>query len=696
MADELSNYHGIVKPEHGKDPWSTDYYDYVDLVDSNLKKSGTLSNRPLSGDVPTGVWYEASDEKIIYRNDPTDGWTETGHGESGSRVGDSFIENLTVGQVVADNGIQANANNARDDGFWVGEKANSLTVESGYITQYSVESNGWAWRSHENSPNGSFQNQMYLQHDGRLKIPNSTASDPEDVVTKSELDDATGSSQTAEVVDRLSITGWKVVDVANNGFPGDQTGGDLAQFIADNTSAGSKNVFKLPAGTYNWNRPLHFTGDAGNAYDEDRPELIALVGEPDATIYVDIGSSEAPSDRRCFTFGTNSSGVNNVILKNIDFDVGNHSSSRDAGICRANIGEYALFENLYITGRRRWKSGTDGSSSDKNGDRHTLKVDCLNKQAQAYIKDCEFPEGDIYESGAETAGHAIPFASEDSHEGTNYWKNCYVEGFIDNGYYLRDGHGSNFIVNSTAKDNGAGNFRLGRNDRAENITSIASGAQSFNCTPIWVEEHRNTDPYDVGTEDDSPIVVDGFEIRAMGEPVNDVIRCSNDPPETVLRNGYVRCSTDDFVIDATHTSGKLTVENVTVDDEATGNTRVAAMRFNADNIDVRNMTYRQNPPSGENGRSIFRIDGTRIHISDSYLFGSYHPMLEVYGGADYTLRDNKCPHDGSVSSPYVIRHNQSPDAAWIVDNDFTDYSSLIGTGSSTDYNFYVNRGNRGP
>lgn len=96
MADQFSEYHDIVKPEEGKDPWVDDYYGYVDTVDVNLKLSGTLADRPIESETPVDAWYEATDENLIYRNDATNGWEVIAHGGENSPVPEGYYQSLQV------------------------------------------------------------------------------------------------------------------------------------------------------------------------------------------------------------------------------------------------------------------------------------------------------------------------------------------------------------------------------------------------------------------------------------------------------------------------------------------------------------------------------------------------------------------------------------------------------------------------
>jgi len=75
MARDTSDteYHALQRPAIGDD-WDAAWDDLVATVDENLRRSGTLANRPSASDAPDDAWYEATDEGVIYRNDPANGW----------------------------------------------------------------------------------------------------------------------------------------------------------------------------------------------------------------------------------------------------------------------------------------------------------------------------------------------------------------------------------------------------------------------------------------------------------------------------------------------------------------------------------------------------------------------------------------------------------------------------------------------
>lgn len=95
-TDIESDYHSITKPAFGKDEWDHDYYEFVDEVDSNLKLSGAVADRPSASNAPGNSWYEATDQDLIYRNDPSNGWVVIGHGSQSNPVPEGHYDSLST------------------------------------------------------------------------------------------------------------------------------------------------------------------------------------------------------------------------------------------------------------------------------------------------------------------------------------------------------------------------------------------------------------------------------------------------------------------------------------------------------------------------------------------------------------------------------------------------------------------------
>lgn len=633
---------------------------------SSISKYGILIEQQDLSTVSSG----SEDDGRLYNHDGTSSITLT----SGSTTSDAgyYIWNNSAG--------------AWDPTFVdSGDTTDADTLDGLDSTQFiRSDQDGTVEASHVVPP--------YLRSDqngeitGDFNVTGQASEKSDRIATRQWVNNNTGGSSSSEV-GNLSIANWEVIDVGNHGFPGDRTGGDLAQFIADQITAGGKYVFVLPNGTYNWERPLSMDGGTGT-HDEPMPESFAIIGKPDATLY---GNMPTGSERLFFRFGTSSNGFHEACIENIHFDVGYQSDTRDAGIMRAYIGDEAHFEDLTLSARKRLQS--DGT---KNGDRFCIKCDCVNDDATAVLKNIRLKNGDVFQGADLSVGHAIPLASEPPHVGTNHWIDCYVEDFIDNGYYVRDGQGSNYLTGCVAKNNAAGQFRLGRNDYAENIKAVTTSDCEYNSTPIWIQEYRDVDDqstYTPGDENDSPCVVSGFEILAEGGPVNDVIRVNENPPEVLLESGYIRNRVDEYIFDATSNSGKVTIRDVTVDDHASGDTRLAAIHASMDNVSIENLTYRANPASTENGRSLFWVDGVdRFSVKDSDLQCSYYPLFEVESSSELTMKDCRC--ENTSSSAYVMRLQSTPvERVTLRYNDFLDYSDLYA--STTDMNRYHIVGNDG-
>lgn len=140
MTDQSNDidsvYHAITKPAFEKDPWDHDYYDFVDTVDANLKMSGVLSDRPSASNAPDDAWYEATDQSLIYRNDPTNGWVVIGGtGDSDDDVPEGHFNSLNVSGSFSASGL-VGAGSDVDSAISVGDiKGDSATATPYTVTE---------------------------------------------------------------------------------------------------------------------------------------------------------------------------------------------------------------------------------------------------------------------------------------------------------------------------------------------------------------------------------------------------------------------------------------------------------------------------------------------------------------------------------------------------------------------------------
>lgn len=469
----------------------------------------------------------------------------------------------------------------------------------------------------------------------------------------------------------LSIEGWRVIDVSNHGFPGDGSGGDLGEFVAEHAG---EVAFYLPEGTYRWERPVHFTGGGGE-FEEPIPDRFAMVGKPQATIDVHIPSSYCDCDRLVFRFGTSSDGVRELQLANLHFDVGDSDPDRDAGIMRTYVEERMEAENLSLTGRHRLNA--DGSS---NGDRHTYKVDVVDEEGVAVHRNIDLTAGDVHYASQESVGHAIPFSSEPPHVGTNYWLDCKVAGFTDNGYYVRDGTGANVLRGCYARNCGGGLFRIGKNDSVERCRAVVDGTEEpADGTALWIQDGEATS-------------VDGMVIDAPAL-ANDAIRVTETVQSASIRNVQAYIGTREYGIKATSTCENMTFEDITIETEADGYTRLGTIYARQDNTTFRNVTVINEPNGSRNGQSAVVVAGENLRFHDCRFVNEKEYALRLgaisSSGQTVSARFHDCVFESTGSPVALADYYSSPTCEQLVikDSNVDDAygEQLLNGGSLTDW-----------
>jgi hypothetical protein len=78
QTDQDSQYRLITKPAEGKDPWASDYYDFVDTADKELVPQGTVSERDATNPHDGALWYviDGSDEYLTRYDGGTSSWVD--------------------------------------------------------------------------------------------------------------------------------------------------------------------------------------------------------------------------------------------------------------------------------------------------------------------------------------------------------------------------------------------------------------------------------------------------------------------------------------------------------------------------------------------------------------------------------------------------------------------------------------------
>lgn len=494
-------------------------------------------------------------------------------------------------------------------------------------------------------------------------------------------------SSTASIVSNLSVQNWNVIDVGNEGFPGDRSGGDLAQFIADNYDPNGYTKFVLPAGTYEWQQSLQWDN---TAEDLTIPEGLQIVGKPKATIYVTSGVQADTG--YCFdlgrAYGDHTNQMENCYVANLHFDVGNENASRDAGIGRHQTGKNCLFENLSIT--RRYRRNDDGTT---NGGRFIWRLDVGDKESTTICRNFDFTEGERYnDNNDETVGHTIPISAENDHVGTVVYEGCQVAGTVDNGFYLKDGTGTCHVRQCYAKNCGGGAFRLGRNDRMESCTVEYTGAADYYGAGLWLQEGQNTS-------------VDGLRMD-VETGINDCIRFTDLMGGVDLANIQIDlANTGDFVLrdsNSTVNEGMIHFRDSTIHDACDGSTREGAIEMRNQNYTFDNLTW-----YATGGRLPFtqRHTGTKnCKVKDSYF--ELNDIGVARAGSNLDAPDvdyifDNCEFVNTAGTdPGLIwdgRTSNTNERLVIRDCDCRDFTSLFYSsgGAMTDFNVGELRSNLG-
>lgn len=219
---------------------------------------------------------------------------------------------------------------------------------------------------------------------------------------------------------------------------------DLGREIRDEPNA----TFVLEDGDYPLKTGLRFM-DPGDGYDE-----LQIIGKPHARII-------PTEDVDCFGwFGRASGGAfSKLSLQNLTLVVG---EGCDAGWGRFWIDDTVQNRNLSIEGQR--------SHRVLEGDKFGYFCCMTSPGGVGIHQNIDLPDGDI--PSVQSDNTAIGVGVEDAHVGTNLWLGCYLENWWGNGFYVKDGTGSNILIGCEARNCGNANIRIGHSDAVLGCRSV--------------------------------------------------------------------------------------------------------------------------------------------------------------------------------------------------------------------------------
>lgn len=240
----------------------------------------------------------------------------------------------------------------------------------------------------------------------------------------------------------VDVSEWPTVDASEHDFDG------LDELILEHPN----HCFVLPGDRYELRNHVDLHG-------RDEWHRLAVVGGGSPTELV-VADGSVDYFARCGSF--DSSGFDRLSLRNLELVLDEHDDA-DAGWGRWWVNESVDNRRLSIRGRRDYD---DGGGGDK------FSYYCCMTDPAGYGRHLlvDIPDGDTpYEDSQ--FDHAIGVGVETPHVGTNEFVGGRVCEHWDNGYYVKDGRGSNILRGCVALNCGGANIRIGTNDRVVGCTS---------------------------------------------------------------------------------------------------------------------------------------------------------------------------------------------------------------------------------
>lgn len=485
------------------------------------------------------------------------------------------------------------------------------------------------------------------------------------------------SSGTGDMIaDTLSITGWDVVDLANEGYAGDGTK-DLADVY---TTYGSNTIYVLPSGTYRMSAGI---------IDEAGFDYVGFVGKPEARINVVDNASDY-----CFLFGGTTVNAGKVFLHNLTIDITGTDPNGydiDRGVILATIRENASVKNVELVGaRHRYQDLDTGVAGlETVGGRETFLINAYAEDAFVKYENVVALDGGTYESTQSEVGHATAFApGGPSNVGTTYMLNCQVAGFIGNGFYVKNTESQHILIGCTARNCGNSNIRPGDNDVVLSCQSVIDDAslRSYSTTGFLVQESEN-------------LYASACEIRAP-DANDDVIRVEGNSRNCKLENFDIEIGSDVTVdIRGTASGEGVVLSNWVVEDTGASGGQNSTVRVTREDVTIRDCYI--------NSTDKFNIkaetDAGGLTVEDCYLVtGRDHLLLGDQSGLTLdtvTVRNTTFADDGTGGGGFYLYSGDVVGRLSVSDCNFTTladpashiYGDVLEWRTDKNQNFGVSR-----
>lgn len=228
--------------------------------------------------------------------------------------------------------------------------------------------------------------------------------------------------------DHLDVSGWKVKDVVKHGV--DPTGSrdavDRIKALAEDNT-----LLVFPEGTYFIDQWLDLHGYDG----------LGLVAKGDATIEVGANTTggEGSGGDVAVKLGSQEyQWGDNLLFEGFTIDL---SANQQVGAFGFAVTDKAVVRDITVTGTAY---------------NQATKFEVQNEEGAALIERVRLPDGSVTDAESPHLKHGLRVAVYS--RGTIRFRDCYVEGFYDNGLYGRQGR--IIVEGGTFKNNGTSSVRV--------------------------------------------------------------------------------------------------------------------------------------------------------------------------------------------------------------------------------------------
>lgn len=437
---------------------------------------------------------------------------------------------------------------------------------------------------------------------------------------------------------------------------GTDVAAEIDSYLSNQTTI--NELFIFPEGEYTWNTELQYS----------EFEFLGFVGAPRARLRV---TDKDMNLLLLLGSGSDSYVAERAVLKNLTVDINDLSDGTviDAGTIQARMDDFVLVENVDVSGsRQKWQDRDgDGSYEHNTEERFSFQVQMTQETGVAIMRNVRQPDGGTYISEKDTVGHVIPFSSDPHHYGTKIYEGCWVEGFIDNGFYIKNSPGHNLIHNCVAKNNGGGNIRLGAGDVCRDskiILDNGSANGEWHGSGLWL---NGGEPLAENVTIEAPDAAnDLLRINSSsdGGTVRNIRINNGDSNNTGAPNPAVRLT------ESSDTDHKpVTIENVTIRDYADSGTSVAVER---PRVTIRDLDLESHGSARDYG---IKVEDSDVNVSGR-IRGEYLERVVLIEG--HIRWDDDAPKDADdVNVDLDIKGWSDASAAIRINGDYDNEGWVV-------------------